>query len=276
MKCIHCGFETTENFEFCPNCGKNIADAQPSDAVNMAVSINPVEDFVLRILKDNLFFALCLLVSSATVFAIASGSINIIGILMSVFLWITYAGANKGFADANQLKNVSGTYYANYIISFVGAILVLVSGLIMAVVFGLVAASGELIDGLFEELELIVDNTVTSFLVGLLSVSAVWVFVVFALVGVGIILVLKFAVKPTHRFIQSIYKSLEKGEFLFCCQNTAKTWLLVSGILNGLSALICLIGANIEGVLSGGSTAAASIIGSILINKYFIKNDNCN
>ena len=272
MKCIYCGFETTDEFSFCPNCGKNIADAPSDNAGNMAVSINPVEDFVLRILKDKLFLVLCILVSSATVFALASGSINIIGILMSVFLWLTYASANKGFADAIQLKNVSGTYYANYIISYVGAILVFVLGLLMAVIFGVAAAGEDIISSFVEELEFAAGDMPLDLLIGLLSVSAVWLFVVFALVGVGIILVLKFAVKPTHSFIQSIYKSLEKGEFLFCCQNTAKTWLLVSGILNGVSALFCLIGFNIEGVLSSGSTAAASIIGSILVDKYFIKN----
>ncbi|MBO5020208.1 MAG: zinc ribbon domain-containing protein [Clostridia bacterium] len=274
MKCLHCGFETNEEFAFCPNCGKASAEPQTDKTENMAVSINPVEDFVLRILKDKLFLAVCILVSGATIFAIANDNINVIGILMSVFLWLTYASAYKGFADTTQLRNVSGTYYANYIISYVGAILVLVLGVIMAVAFGLAAAGEELMSSIFEELEFAAGDTPIDLLIGLLSVSAVGLFAFFALVGVGIILVLKFAVKPTHSFIQSIYKSLEKGEFLFCSANTAKNWLLISGILNGASALFCLIGFNIEGVLSSGSAAAASIIGSILIDKYFLKTES--
>ncbi len=273
MKCMHCGFEVADEFSFCPNCGKKqieySSDEQSSNLENLAVSINPVEDFMLRVLKDKLFLVLCILVSSATVFALANDSINIIGILMSVFLWLTYASAYKGIADTNHLRSVSGTYYANYIISFIGAILVLVLGLLMTFVFGVIATGNELMSSIVEEMEFAAGDTVADLLIGLLSVSAAWVFVIFALIGVGIILVLKFAVKPTHSFIQSIYKSLEKGEFLFCSANTAKTWLLISGILSGFSAVGCLLIMNVSGFLSAGSTAAASIIGSILIKKYF-------
>lgn len=279
MRCIHCSFEATDEFPFCPNCGKKQAEnsfhLQSGNTENLAVSLNPVEDFILRILKDNLFLALCVLVSTATVLAISSGSINIIGILMSVFLWLTYASARKGYADANHLKSVSGTYYASYIIAYIGAILVFVLGLLMAIVFGALASNSE-INSIIEEMEFAAGDTLADLIIGILSVSAVWVFVIFVLIGVGMILVLRFAVKPTHSFIQSIYKSLEKGEFLFCSANTAKTWLLISGILSGFSAIGCLFIMNFSGFLSAGATAAASIIGSMLIKKYFLKSNNQN
>lgn len=272
MKCEFCGFEAEEEFAFCPNCSKQKEIETNSEPENnsevLPISLNPAADIVLNALKDKLFLVVCILVSASTIFNLANDVVNIIGILMSVFLWLTYVSAYKGIADENHLRSVSGTYFANYVIMWVGTILVLLMGVLFAVVFGAIATSGELMDSILEELEFGIANELIG---SILSISAVWVFVLFTLIGVALMLVLHFAVRPTHRFIQSVYKSVEAGETSFCSANIAKNWLLIGGILSGVSALGSLF-SSMSGFLAGAASAAASIIGSILIDKYFIKN----
>lgn len=275
MKCEFCGFETKEEFVFCPNCSKKREEETNNEQNNITevlpVSLNPAADIVMKALKDKLFLVLCILVSASTLFTLANDTVNIIGILMTVFLWLTYASAYKGIADEKHLRNISGTYFANYVIMWVATVLVLVMGVLFTFVFGVIATSGELMDSLLDEMEFTFEGFATEAIAGILSVSVVWIFVIFILIGVALILVLHFAVRPTHRFIQSVYKSVETGEPSFCSVNTAKNWLPISGILEGLSALGSLFGGNMSGFIASGSAAAASIIGSILIDRYFLK-----
>ena len=83
MKCSNCGYESQEDFIYCTNCGTAVADAP-------AVSLNPVADKVLAVLKDRLFLVICILMSVSCVAALMCESIPIINILLTIFLWLTY------------------------------------------------------------------------------------------------------------------------------------------------------------------------------------------
>ena len=128
MKCIKCGFESAEDFNFCPVC------SEPQTPVE-SVSINPAADVVMPALKDNLFLAICILITIYCGLALVSGTLPLIQVLTTIFLWLVYSQSKEGFVSENHLRNVSGTVYAGYVIN--------------NVVFGIIAFCGIIIGGLF-------------------------------------------------------------------------------------------------------------------------------
>ena len=124
MKCPNCGFESERNYPTCSQCQAEI-------------QANPVAQKILRPLKDALFLVICILMSASCLLSLAADNVPLIEILLTVFLWLTYAQSCKGIADAKHLRCISGTVYADYVITYVAAGLVLVLGLIAAAAFGM-------------------------------------------------------------------------------------------------------------------------------------------
>ena len=72
-------------------------------------------------------------------------SVPLIHILITVFLWLTYAQSRKDVADAEHLRCVSGAVYAQYVIVYVAAGLCLLAGVIFAVSFSFLTDHSEYI-----------------------------------------------------------------------------------------------------------------------------------
>lgn len=261
MKCTNCGFESFDTFGYCPQCGTAAPIGEP-------VSLNPVADKVVTALKDNLFLAICILMSAATVFSISANSINIIYILITVFLWLTYAGGRKGIADNNQLRNVSGCVYAYYIIMNVVSIILIVCGGILTLILGLFVNTPELMEELTLELDTLYPEY-ASVVLGIVSVAAWIIGVVFAVIGVGILLINLFGMGKIHRFIKSVHEGIPTQNPNFANPNAAKGWLIFFGVCSGISTLTSLT-VNLTSALSSGCSAAVMILSAILINKYFV------
>ena len=92
-------------------------------------------DQLLPALKDPLFLVVCILLSISCLLSLSAGSVPLIDILITVFLWLTYAQARKDIADAGHLRCVSGALYAQYVIVYVVAGLLLVVGVILMLYF---------------------------------------------------------------------------------------------------------------------------------------------
>ncbi len=259
MKCVNCGFESQENFAFCPNCS--------APAVQEAQIVNPAENVILGALKDKLFLVICILMSVTTVLSFAGGGVPVLNILFTVFLWLTYAQATKNIADPKHIRGLSGTVYANYVINYVGCGLMFVCGILCALVFGVLAGNIEVYGALMEELGSF-DEFTQNIIAIILSMSGWVIMAVFAVVGVAILLFNIFAIGKIHRFTKSVYKSLEQCTLNIEKANAAKNWLLVFGIFGAVSAASALMSGNIIGAVSSGCTAVAEILSYVLIGKY--------
>ena len=251
MKCNFCGYESQEDFAVCPVCSQNVAPAAP---------VNPVGEKVMAALKDKLFLVLCILMTAAAGLSLISGRVPVLEALFSIFLWLAYSKAKNNVVDTNQLKNVSGTVYAQYVLMNVAAGIFLVCGVVCALLMGVLGMadfSEELLSQ-FGEFNLNIG--------GALAMASGWIiFVVFA-IAAGLILVINLlGWRKIHRFAKSVYQSINTYTDGVVYANAAKNWILAFGIIDGISALTS---GDFMTILVGGAGAAASIIAYLLLNKY--------
>ncbi len=272
MKCINCGFEYGDEYSFCPNCGKAPTEAEPqADAV--PVSLNPTADIILTVLRDKLFLTACILISASCFFAIIGGSLPIINILLTIFLWITYAKSNNGIADSRSLRNISGTVYANYIIGNVVSGSLIALGGIFTAVFSTIPLNRVIMNEIMYEMEIIGVPEFLEYSQEFISLISMIIGPICIFAGIGVLLINIFGMRKIHRFVQSVYRGIDFQNSVFYKPRTARNWMIFFAVMSGLSALSALVSEATLG-LSNGLDCATAIIASILINKYFVANQN--
>ena len=255
MRCTNCGFENGQDFRFCPSCG---TEAQ-SDA---PVQSQP-KDPILTALKDTLFLVICILMSAACLLSLTGGNLPLINILSTIFLWLTYAQSRKDIADWNHLRCVSGTVFAQYVINYVLAGVVLLVGVILAAAFTFLASDAELFDSVLAEVGEIpyAAEVLASLSGGLLLVACA--------VAAAVIIVFNILfTRQIHRFAQSVYRSVQAQTLSLQRVKAAKNWLFVGGVFSAVGALSSLGGEQTVVGLASGCIAAAEIIAGILIRKH--------
>jgi hypothetical protein len=219
----------------------------------------------MNVLKDNLFLALCICLSVGTGAGLIGGNLNVINILASVFLWLVYAQAQKNNVDASQLKNVSGTVYASYVINNVACVIIGICGTVIGVVLAMFG--GEVAEEL-----LMYTEFNDEYMIDIISESAVLfgvIIVVTSIIAAIVIWVVNFfGTRNIHKLAKSLYKSVESDKLSLVKCRAAHNWLMVFGIFSVLSALSSLTDFYIIGVVQSGGMAAAQIIAATLINRY--------
>jgi len=264
MKCEHCGFENELAFSCCPNCG---APATAATSEEIIVPTNSAADRILRVLKDPLFFVLCILMSASCALQLISSGINVLTVLFTIFLWLTYAQVRKDIADAKHLRCISGTVYAEYILVNVSAILLIVCGALFGLAFGALAGDPTFTTEILSAFDgAPIDTNMIAQLLG--SVSGVVIFVVFALIGAAMLVINLFSTRYIHRFAKSVYQSVEDGTLTLKHGKTAYGWLWVFGIFSGISFLGTLGSGDLIAILADGSACAMPIIAALLMKKY--------
>lgn len=259
MKCTHCGYEQPNPFVYCPACGKA---ADQDEIVSTQAVQTAASQSVLKMLQNKLFLAICILVSASTVLSLASDNLPLLSILMSVFLWLTFAQSCSGIANPQHMRNISGTIYAEYVIQWVASILLAVCGGLLVLAAGLISGNQAAMDELLQELpELMGDS---AFIVEWLAVSGMGVlaFLILSL-AVGCALINIFGLRSVHRFARSVYRSVLSGTLCLEKQKAAQSWAIVFGVFSSISALANL--SNVTIAMSEGCIAAAWFIGSNLI-----------
>ena len=227
MKCNNCGFEHEEAKNFCPKCGNSLTYE--------VISLNPMADRVSVIFKSGMFLTICILLTAGSVFSLLSGGgIPVFPILYSIFLWLCYAQGKKGFTDQTHLRSISGTTFAYYIVEYVAAGLLVLCGLLC--MLGTSAVSEELIYLL--EAEGLISSELPYNMLGLLCVI---LSVILLMSAVAVILINVFGVRKIHKFIQSVYKSIEYNQNQIVCAKTARTWLIIFGSFGIASAFLSLL-----------------------------------
>lgn len=253
MKCPNCGFENELGSSTCPQCQ---AEIQP----------NPAAQKILGALKDALFLVICILMSASCLLSLSADNVPLIEILLTVFLWLTYAQGCKGNADAKHLRCISGAVYANYVITYVAAGLVLVLGLIFAAAFGMFLKDPAFLETL--KLELNIGNYTDISPLPATFPSGLIIFL--SVLAAGIIVVINiFSLRYIHRFAQSVYRSIEAGVLALKHAAAAKVLMFIYAGFSAVSCLTNLTTNQTQLFLSDAADAATCIIAGLLIHKYF-------
>lgn len=267
MKCPHCEYERNEAFAFCPMCGKSSTrEVEP-------VAICPTPR-ILSFIKDDLFLTICILLTVSVGLSLLWGDINVLFILITIFAWLTYAGGRKNIVEHKNIRVISGSVYAIYVINNVAAIITAVCGVFYTLTLSIPA----ILDGINIE-DFAIQNNISFKEYGALSlipftifalISALAMVIGFVLIILSIvILILNVAgLKKTHRLIKSIYQSAEVGEENIIGANRVGGWLIVFAVIEILTAITFIINGNIFGFISEGCLAAVYIIFNILIRKH--------
>lgn len=267
MKCNNCGNEIVENSAFCTFCGSPVSPVEPTEAPTSAV-----RQKILNIFKDKLFLVLCILVSIATVFSIANSKVPLLLILFTIFLWLIYAKSTKNTVDIKNMRCVSGTVFAAYVINWVLiGLLGFVS--VVGIVFSLVIGNTAELESIMQEILSEIDYSVNGLeiLSGITAASFMIViavaFITVLIICVIAIIVNIFGMRSIHKFAKSLYISAQIDNFCIEKLNAAKSWLLVFGIFTCISALPCID--NFRAFITNGCLGAAYIIAYALIKKHF-------
>ena len=238
----------------------------PCPEEQIVTPVQTVADKVLPALKDSLFLVICILMSVVCLTSLSLGNLPVLEILATVFLWLTYAQASKNVTDAKHLRCISGTVYAQYVITYVAAGLLFVVGIVIAVAFSLVMQDPE-IAGSIQSVFLELDDTAAVLASLLLAGSGVIVMVVFAVCAGLAILVNIFMIRYIHRFIKSVYTSVDRNDLQLKHVTAAKVCLFIIGGCSGISALSAL--PSMTAVLYNAATCATCILAGLLIRKHF-------
>ncbi len=267
MKCKNCGFESEQNFEYCVNCGTKASDENfvPVEPV----SLNPAADVILPALRDKLFLALCILMSVLCLLSLSSSGLPLLNILFTIFLWLAYADAQKGFANEKHLQCISGTVYAQYVIVNVASIIFIVCGVLFGGLFNLVSDNTDVIaefDLLLETLGLS-QMDITQELIGVFG----WIFgAIFVVIGVIMLLFNAFMMRKIHRFAKSVYTGIMFQNPEFEKPETVRNWFVFIAVCGGINVINSITLANPIYMLESVCLTAIPIIVITLINKHIL------
>jgi len=260
LKCSNCGYENNQG-GFCTNCGCPLS-VEPTPLTEADASRAFALKKIVDIATDNLFFVVCILLSASVVLEAVTDSINIINLLIMIFAWIFFANGRKGIPDPRRVQCISGTVYFIYIMNYVA------SGLIL---FGAGLASYGLSVASFNKME--AEAVLQKYGYGQYATvleilfSASWIILVIGMILVAGMLVFNiFGWKNIHAFVKSVHESASNGNPDYKCCKTARNWLIVFAVLNGIAT----ISTNIMAMLVAAIPVALQIIGAMIINKHFI------
>lgn len=289
MYCNNCGYQSQEDFRFCPKCG---TEAQPTPCQNSACqsnpcqaetipnepyqeceNINPAAQTFLTLLQDKLFFVICILMTVSSGASVLMGDLPVVEILITVFLWLVYAQSDKGIADAGYLRCVSGAVYANYVITNVLAVILAVCGLILGAAFSSLAGNSEFMSYLQSIFAESAEFSINGIPQALSMLSGSIFAITFLIIAALIFVANFFTTRYLHRFAQSVYKSIQAGVFAPKHTSAARVVLIIFAVFAGLSALGGLTSFHLLTLLSSGASCCVHILAVLLINRHLLQNN---
>lgn len=280
MICSYCQSEFDDNLGNCPVCGAPVPPAEDKkpdyfsqaneipvqpEFMPQAPAINPLLAKTDMLVKDNLFLALCILLSVAAaipLFKSFSGLalLSIPSILLVIFFWMIYADSKKGLPNPAHIRLVSGLIYAEYVIMYVmGGLLALMGFLCM---FSSSTIARLLTDAFSKNAE-IESGLDRAFSAGGWIIGFVFLFTA------AVILILNyFSYSKIHKFVKSCYENIQANINALECRNITSVWLIIFAVFMSLSALSYIAKSPLTAV-SGGCQTAVCIISYMLLKKYY-------
>lgn len=258
MKCTNCGYEHPREVAFCPNCGSPMKRGP-----------------ILKALKHPMFLVICILISCGCGFNLLGGDLSVIGILFTIFFWLTYAKGQKGIAEQKHLRSISGTFFASYVVNFVvfGAIAIL--GVLIAITL-LFAGNSIAFQEFLMDIEMTINDIPYDYY-SYFTANAMLTIYAIAIAGiclflcaVGVVLNI-VGYRKIHKFAQSVYLNVGTEEPVFFKTSAVRAWLIVFGVIYGISALSSAV-ENSWSFLGDAAYSAAWIVGSVWVVKHFTQN----
>lgn len=288
MFCTRCGFECKKDEKFCPQCGNPIEAEVKSESANnsnvnteqppvytaqpvYSVNDNTVAAKWVPAFRSPLFLTICIIVTAAAVFSLPSGTVDVIKVLFTVFLWLIYADAQRGTVTSNRLRCVSGTVCAIKVVNWVLVGTFGFSGIIITVLFAVlgnaiplnyitsIESQIDMLDGINKLLPYALE-------IGITGVALI-IGVSFILIAVIIAVFNACGISSIHSLTKSMYKAIDANNFKCRKFYAAKGWLLTFGILDALSLARVIL--HPFSLFAGACIAAAYIISYIWLGRFF-------
>lgn len=233
--------------------------------------------------SSGMFLAMCVLMTvsvALSTFSISifnggsfkfSYNINIIGLLIMIGMWMTYASARDMSTDVIKpggFTIVSGCIKAKRIILWVVIGLLFAVGLAIVVVGATLdpALVSEALDTIYNSVEVspeIMERIAELVNGGFASLTIIMTGVLFLFVAVVVLIFNLTFYKSYYRLARSMAEYVKGNCDELDCVRGVSTWLMVLGILSALSSLSSI---------AMGCMAAMNIVGSVFLKKYFAEN----
>ena len=315
MYCKNCGKEIGDS-RYCPYCGS----VQEDDLSRLEERYGGAKDSAYGaesyysggtgygaaermrgIFRDTKFLVITILMTVNAVAAVFGGSITInnrtfsvnliavFPILFCIGLWLCWAEGRKQTGDFSTtgLAMISGTAKAQWIVVWVGAIMLLVFGILFIVAAPSVISNfpndiWKLIPGdFYNDIPGMEDFNIFG-IPGAVGVAkyyyesaanavAIGLGIVMVLVAVVMVILNIFFYKKLHRFTKSICESVKTDRLEVACVVPVKNWLIVSAVFSFLGAL-GVVGSFTNFLAFAGSLCGglAAVFASIMIKNYLI------
>ncbi len=278
MRCNSCQNEFEGNVAFCPHCGAPVAESTPDSGVSQPLPvtgeptpvfetgaplmINPLLAKTDALVKDKLFLAACILQTAANALPLFNrfSGFNVLGILVTVFLWIIYAESKKGLPNPQRIRVLSGVVFAYYVILYVCAGLLALMGILCF--FSFTKWVNLFTDAFSGNAQ--IDTPLDS----LVSMGG-WFVGLVLIISAAIMAVLNFfAYGKIHKFVKSCYENILNNVNNLENRNITFVWMIVLAVFQGIGALGNIVTHPISTVVAGCGCAFTIII-ALLIKKYY-------
>ncbi len=274
MKCISCGKDFDNQFDFCPYCGKSAVvtdDVVYQQEAVQQIFVEPTENKVIHSLKSGFFLICCilLLLSCLLYFfppiplLMFTKGFPIFTILLTCFSCSAYISARKNKLPEKQIRNTSNLLKAFYIIVNIFCVAIVGAGLLLFLLL------------LEEDLSIDVFQTLVEGPQMYLSDSMMRKAIVCGAVGIivsGVIvfIVNQITLKRAHLFVKSIQEHMTNmGATIKFAKTTSYTLIILAII----KVLIGMLSTNVMYfVLPYRALSAITLlILAMWVNKFFAK-----
>ncbi|MBE6587031.1 MAG: zinc ribbon domain-containing protein [Ruminococcaceae bacterium] len=283
MFCPKCGASLAEGAVFCHNCGYNLSGVSQDPA---AAPVSPLENTKTK-LQNPLFLAICILLTVSAGVGFFFGSFDVLAILIVIGVWLVYAGSTGENTNliGSGIKVTSVSVKIGYVLTYVGAGLIILFGLLCLLIFGMIGdAVGEFTTEIYAGFEeALMENHVDAetsammyefidaFIKAITELSGVVIGVILfvaTLLSAGImILVNVLFTGRFSKYLTNVSRAYNECRPIELNERGVATRILVYGIFLGIGALSTLATGALFGFISQGSMVAACILSYILLKK---------
>ncbi|MBO4338510.1 MAG: hypothetical protein J5877_01150 [Clostridia bacterium] len=287
MRCEYCQSDFDDNLMNCPVCGAPVPppeDKKPdyfsqanesypqagapyaqNGFIPAAPMINPLHAKTDMLVKDSLFLATCILNTVATALPLFGDfkGFNVIGVIVTIFLWLIYADGKKNILpNPARIRIISGCIYATKVILYVVSGLLALMGLLC---FFSASSWIKYFTDAFNPGTVPADDFERLFSMGGWAIGIGFIFVA------GFMAVLNyFSYGKIHKFVKSCYENIQTGVNALENRNITSVWLIVFTVIMGISAVANITNSPVSAV-SLGCQAATCVTSYLLIKKYYIE-----
>ncbi len=242
MFCKNCGKEIVDNSLFCTFCGAEQGEKAPmkqgDGTASIFHSVCASNNFHLL----TLFFLIS--VCASALISVAAGTLPLpiieIFIIVALFKLEKLAKSGSPLSEfASPLKTFRVIIKIYQVLSWIVAVILFVCGVITLFAGGALAGGGiaTLADEFLAEVDL---AELEPFVSALGGMFVGFLGIIFIVIGVVMALLNIFMYGSFFKTAESAELSAKTGDIYFTSLSTTRAWLIVSAVLNGISALSSL------------------------------------